>query len=182
MARKTKQTASQDELIPNENQSSGNTYVTEPVDDSVMQGSRCGGALSLARKSQGLSIHDIASRLRLSAKQIEAIEADNFAALPEPTIVRGFIRNYAKQLKIDAAPLLDAYHAMMPSATPHELIVKPSAKMKISSHEKPKLGVYVMAGLVLLLGFGAWLFYQNYIAKPSPITPVTTGVSSTDCS
>ena len=62
--------------------------------------SRCGGALRLAREKSGLTIHDIASRLKISPKQIIAIESDDFAALPESTIVRGFIRNYAKLLKI----------------------------------------------------------------------------------
>ncbi len=130
--------------------------------------SRCGGALLTARESQGLSIQDIATRLRLSPKQITALEADNFAALPEPTIVRGFIRNYAKQLKINAEPLLDAYNVMMPNAALHELVVKPSANMKMTGYKKPNTGRYLLLGLATLLALGVWLFYQNYIAKPSP--------------
>jgi cytoskeleton protein RodZ len=164
MARKTKEPDEQNEIMAND---------LEPgqVEHDAHYRSRCGGALRAARENQGLSIPDIASRLRLSAKQIEAIEADNFAALPEPTIVRGFIRNYAKQLKINAEPLLDAYSVLVPSATPHELIVKPSANMKMTSHEKPKAGSYVWAALLVLLGLGAWLFYENYIQKPSPTVP-----------
>lgn len=137
-------------------------------DDDVYHRSRCGGALRTARESQNLSIQDIASRLRLGPKQIEALEKDNFAALPEPTIVRGFIRNYAKQLKINAEPLLDAYSVLVPSSDLHRLIVKPSANMKMTSRKKPKSGRYLLLGLLLLLGLGTWLFYQNYIAKPSP--------------
>jgi cytoskeleton protein RodZ len=37
---------------------------------------------------------------------VHAIEADNYAALPGIAIVRGFIRSYAKLVKIDPAPLL----------------------------------------------------------------------------
>jgi cytoskeleton protein RodZ len=139
--------------------------------------SRCGGALRTARENQGLSIQDIGTKLRLSANQIEAIEADNFAILPEPTIVRGFIRNYAKQLKINAEPLLDAYSVIVPSAEPHELIVKPTANMKMTSHDKPKAGTYGWAGLAVLVGLGAWIFYQNYIEKPSPTTPIASADS-----
>jgi cytoskeleton protein RodZ len=131
--------------------------------------SRCGGALRVAREGQGLSIQDIANRLRLGPKQIEALEADNFAALPEPTIVRGFIRNYAKQLKINVEPLLDAYSVMVPSTELHGLIVTPSAKMKMTSQKKPKPGRYALIGLVALIGLGALLFYQNYVEKPSPV-------------
>lgn len=130
--------------------------------------SRCGGSLRLARENQGLSIQEIASRLRLSPKQIEAIEADNFAALPEATIVRGFIRNYAKQLKVNAEPLLDAYSVLVPSNAPHELTVKPTSSMRVTGYEKPNTGRYIWAGLAVLLGLGVWLFYQNYVEKPNP--------------
>ena len=133
--------------------------------------SRCGGALRLARENQGLSVQDVASRLRLGPKQIEAIEADNFAVLPEPTIVRGFIRNYAKLLKINAQPLLDAYVVIVPSAAPYEMAVKPASAMKMSSHEKSKSGRYALVALALLLVVGIWLFYQHYIQKPSPTQP-----------
>ncbi|MGB7815674.1 MAG: RodZ domain-containing protein [Methylotenera sp.] len=133
--------------------------------------SRCGGVLRLTRENQGLAVQDIASRLRISPKQIEAIEADNFAILPEPTIVRGFIRNYAKLLKISAEPLLDAYNVLVPSNAPHEFTIKPASNMKVTSYDKPKSGRYIWAGLALLVGLGAWLFYQNYVEKPSPIKP-----------
>ena len=130
--------------------------------------SKCGGALRAARESQGLSVQDVANRLRLGSKQIEAIEADNFSILPEPTIVRGFIRNYANQLKINAQPLLDAYIVIVPSAAPYEMTVKPAIAMKMSGHEKSKSGRYALVALALLLAVGVWLFYQHYIQKPSP--------------
>ncbi len=70
--------------------------------------SPCGGALRAAREKQKLSVQDIASQLRLGVRQVEALEADRYDKLPEPSIVRGFIRNYAKLLKIDAAPIIEA--------------------------------------------------------------------------
>ena len=173
MARKSKEANEQIDLTEQ-----SNFVINKPVTEQEYQAteaaithSRCGGVLRTARESQGLSVHEIASRLRLSPKQIEAIEADNFAVLPEPTIVRGFIRNYAKQLKINAQPLLDAYVVIVPSAAPHELAVKPTSDMKMSSHEKSKSGSYALAALALLLGLGVWLFYQHYIQKPSPTEP-----------
>lgn len=152
-------------------------HVEQTADNTAYSRSRCGGALRLAREAQGLSIQDVASKLRLSAKQIEAIEADQFAKLPEPTIVRGFIRNYAKLLKMNAEPLLDAYIVIVPSNTQHELTVKPTTNMQVTSGDKPKLSSYIWAGLAILLALGIWLFYQNYIQKPSPTLP-STGVES----
>lgn len=171
MARKTKESNLQATLADISQRAAEN--LVEP--DAHFR-SRCGGTLRTTREKQGLSIQDIASRLKLGVKQIEAIEADNFAALPEPTIVRGFIRNYAKQLKLNAEPLLDAYSVIVPSAAPHELVVKPSVDMKMTSREKPKAGSYILAGLAILLGFGAWFFYENYVQKPSLTVPIASSV------
>jgi cytoskeleton protein RodZ len=151
------------------------------VDDAAYRRSRCGGALRQARETQGLSVQDVASKLRLGPKQIEAIEADQFEKLPEPTIVRGFIRNYAKLLKINAEPLLDAYIVIVPSNTRHEMTVKPTTNMQVTSGDKPKVSSYLWAGLLALLALGIWLFYQNYIQKPSPTNPSTsTEISTTE--
>lgn len=170
MARKLKEAPEQTPLT--EQLLDSNTTIN--IESAVVEASpysRCGGAIRIAREKQGLSVQEIASRLRLSPKQIEAIEADNFAALPEPTIVRGFIRNYAKQLKIDVAPILAGYSVIVPSITPHELVVKPSSNMTVSGYEKSNTGRYIWAALALLLALAAWLFYQHYVEKPSPTKP-----------
>jgi cytoskeleton protein RodZ len=171
MARKSKEEGEQLGLTEQNDAQQHQAEQTYQETGGTSAHSKCGGALRAARESQGLSVHEIASRLRLSPKQIEAIEADNFATLPEATIVRGFIRNYAKQLKINAQPLLDAYVVIVPSAAPYEMAVKPTSDMKISGYEKSKSGRYALAALALLLGLGVWLFYQHYVAKPSPTQP-----------
>ncbi len=134
--------------------------------------SRCGGALRIAREKLGLSLNDVTSRLKISNKQLEAIEADNFTALPEATIVKGFIRNYAKLLKLDAEPLLDAYNVLMPSKEPLAFTIKPSSTMKVGGYKKPKTGRYIAFSILLILALAAWLFYQHYIEKPSPTAPI----------
>lgn len=152
---------------------------TDTQSNAIGDAPKCGALLRATREEQNLTIQEIATRLRLSVKQIEALETDNFTVLPEPTIVRGFIRNYAKQLKIAAEPLLDAYSVMVPSSVPHEMIVKPSANMKMTSYKKPNTGLYGLAAFAVLLGFGIWFFYQNYVQKPSP-TKEITNISNID--
>lgn len=134
--------------------------------------SRCGGTLRIAREKLGLTLNDVTSRLKISNKQLEAIEADNFTALPEATIVKGFIRNYAKLLKLDAEPLLDAYNVLMPSKEPLAFTIKPSSTMKVGGYKKPKTGRYIALSVLLVLALAAWLFYQHYIEKPSPTAPI----------
>ena len=173
MARKTKASQSTSTLANEANtpQDLNMTQIEEQVDYSSHSRSRCGGTLRAEREKQALSIQDVANKLRLSPKQIEALEADNFASLPEPTIVRGFIRNYAKLLRMNAEPLLDAYTVIVPNNAPHELTVKPTSNMHVSSKDKPKVSSYIWAGFLGLLALGVWLFYENYVAKPSPMVP-----------
>ncbi len=61
-----------------------------------------GAQLAALREARGWTTAQIASR------QIQALEADNYAALPGMVIVRGFIRSYAKVLQADPAPILAA--------------------------------------------------------------------------
>jgi cytoskeleton protein RodZ len=65
-----------------------------------------GGRLAWERQRAGLTVTDIAARLRLHPKQIHAIEQENLEGLPEAAYVRGFVRSYARIVGIDAAPLL----------------------------------------------------------------------------
>ncbi|MDH2918004.1 MAG: DUF4115 domain-containing protein [Sideroxydans sp.] len=67
-----------------------------------------GAQLRAMRELKGLSVTDVAAQIRLAPRQIEALEADDMASLPELTFVRGFVRSYAKLLGMDAQPLLDA--------------------------------------------------------------------------
>lgn len=67
-----------------------------------------GGVLREARESMGMSVEDVAGRLKFAPRQIVALENGNFEQLPEMAFVRGFVRSYAKLMQLDAAPLLDA--------------------------------------------------------------------------
>jgi cytoskeleton protein RodZ len=66
-----------------------------------------GRTLAAAREARGMSVEDVAERLKFARRQIESLEADNYAALPGIAIVRGMIRNYARLLELEAAPLLE---------------------------------------------------------------------------
>jgi cytoskeleton protein RodZ len=71
-----------------------------------------GATLASAREANGLSIAEVAEQMRISPRQVEAIEADRYGELPGAVFVRGFVRNYARLLKLDPVPLL---HALEPA-------------------------------------------------------------------
>ncbi len=60
-----------------------------------------GQRLKRARELHGLSMEEVARALNLSLRFIEAIEQDRYDLLPEPVFVRGYMRSYARLLKLD---------------------------------------------------------------------------------
>lgn len=135
-----------------------------------------GPSLKLARETRKLSVEDVASNLRLSVRQINALENDEFNALPEATITRGFIRNYARLLEIPAEPLLEAYRASSPGDGPKAITIQ-SANILISGGDKRPWLAYILASLVIAALLGAWLLYFEHTehvsldkaAEPAPI-------------
>lgn len=81
---------------------------TENFAASTEQPYRLGDTLRAAREARGLSVADVVHQIKYAPRQIEALEAEEFAHLPEPAFLRGFVRSYARLLQIDAAPLLAA--------------------------------------------------------------------------
>ena len=59
-----------------------------------------------AREAAGLSIDAVAQQLKLAPRQVKALEEDDFAQLPGRTFIRGFMRNYARLVRLDPEALL----------------------------------------------------------------------------
>lgn len=70
--------------------------------------------LSEARQAQGLTTAEVARRLKLSVWQVEALESGQYQQLPGPIFVRGFIRNYARLLRLDPEELAHAATGSLP--------------------------------------------------------------------
>jgi len=124
-----------------------------------------GVALAAARRAQNLGVEDVARQLRLSAAQVRAIEAGAHEQLPAPVFVRGFIRNYARLLRMDADALLkDAEPAV---SAPAQRILAPSRGVPYPQGGKSRLPRYAMAALALLAGLAWYEFYWTDSVKDS---------------
>jgi cytoskeleton protein RodZ len=82
--------------------------MTDPTETGTQAPATTGARLAAARIALGLSVAEAAAQMRLAPRQVEALEADRYADLPGPVFVRGFLRNYARVLKLDPQPLLAA--------------------------------------------------------------------------
>jgi cytoskeleton protein RodZ len=65
-----------------------------------------GMQLAMRRQQFNWTVDQVARQLNLAPRQILAMEADDYGALPGMAVARGFIRAYAKLLQLDATPML----------------------------------------------------------------------------
>jgi cytoskeletal protein RodZ len=68
-----------------------------------------GARLRAARESRGLSIEEVADRLRLNEALVLAMEEDRFGLLGAPVFARGHLRNYAALVGAPEREVLDAF-------------------------------------------------------------------------
>ncbi len=122
-----------------------------------------GEVFVIARNSKNLTQKDVSNNLRLSVKQINALENNEFSSLPQPMITRGFIRNYARLLELDAEPLLESYRMRMPETLPSTLSVQTSThQIMLNKNSQPWLK-YILGSILVLLFLLAWFFYIEYM-------------------
>lgn len=91
--------------------------VDNAVQESSLQQS-VGAQLRRAREARGMTVEGVGAAIRLAARQVEAIEADAYAELMNPTYARGFIRNYAALIGLDPQALLAQLDQQQVRATP----------------------------------------------------------------
>jgi cytoskeleton protein RodZ len=71
-------------------------------------GATAGALLVAAREASGLSIDAVAQQLKLAPRQVRALEEGDYGHLPGRTFVRGFIKSYARLLRLDPDEVLGA--------------------------------------------------------------------------
>jgi len=104
-----------------------------------------GSQLRRARENHSLSIDSVAAQLHVLPKIIAALEAEDYAKLPSPVFVRGYLRSYAKVVGLSPEPLIESYNRVAGG----ELELTPAEPE--DAEERPmrwSLYVGVLAGLV----------------------------------
>jgi cytoskeleton protein RodZ len=121
------------------------------------------------RERQGLSRADVAQRLHMSPSQIEAVEAGDYERLPKGTFLRGFVRNYAKVLGLDPAPLLEMLAGAAPPA-PAPRIVVPTQNIRFDPLGERLSSPYVKAATLAVVAVAiafAVMYWAMYV-RPQP--------------
>jgi cytoskeleton protein RodZ len=122
------------------------------------------------RTNLGFDLVTVAEKTKISVKILQAIEDNDFAALPAEAFARGFYVLYAKMLSLDAEEVLQMYTLERPNR--HKSGNIPTLpKSKLAQEvghmaERPTFVPLSFFGLILLLllllgGFLCWYFSWN---------------------
>ena len=158
----------------------------EPVPQAVP----AGAALRAAREGAGLSIGDVAQRLKYSARQVAALEEGRSEQLPSLTFQRGFVRGYAKLLGLDANALVASLELQVqpdngPSTLQLQKIAYTPATMPAQTANHAAWP-WILAMLAAVAGIGGYILYRweapasvrRETAVAVPVAPVGAAPAS----
>jgi len=117
-----------------------------------------GKTLREAREKLGMSVNDVANRIKFAPRQIESLEDDDYAHLPEAAFVRGFVRSYARLLELDPARLLSGLpssHSKTASVPEVKSVEVPMPSAALSARRYNI--VLLLAGLVIALAVAIYM-------------------------
>ena len=128
-----------------------------------------GVLLREGREKLSLSAGDIATKLRMGLKQVLSLENSEFAALPTGTFLRGFVRNYAKAVALNADDVLDLLektHIGAAAVNASSVVVPSQQNIKVpvpGGELSTSKGRAFVIGVVILLLLAAVWYWWEYV-------------------
>lgn len=122
-----------------------------PAEPPQIKAPPIGECLRAAREACGMSVAEVAQALKLSMRQIEAMESGDWSRLPGRTLIRGFVRNYARLLQLDGDELLTHIDLTdLPGLPPLNISAGTKATLPQPGKAHRKDFLVVLGGLALL--------------------------------
>lgn len=127
-----------------------------------------GADLRAAREARGESTADVAHQLRLRESYIDAIETGNFDALPGVTYAIGFLRSYARYLRLDADDLIQRFKDEVSDIPPPAdlAFLEPVSESRV-----PRGGLVALAILLAVAAYGGWYYLSTRDMTVADLVP-----------
>lgn len=131
-----------------------------------------GTTLRSARVAQGLTIQEIADRTKYGVRQVDALERDDIACLPQGTFLRGFIRSYARVVQLDPAMLLSATETHTEHHFDMTDVQDGGEPLPLAGVTQRKNIYLLLAALLIALGIALFLFsHRDDSPQPEHVIP-----------
>ncbi|MDP2787585.1 MAG: DUF4115 domain-containing protein [Pseudomonadota bacterium] len=115
-----------------------------------------GARLKAAREAKEMAVADVAAKLKLTSRQVEALEEEDLGHLPSEVFVRGFVRNYARLVGLEPDSLIAPMDVQTEVS---DTITAPSAGLDVGSNGLRRWLVYPMLGMAVFLLLVTALYY-----------------------
>lgn len=120
-----------------------------------------GQILKLAREKANLSSQDIADKMKLKKTLVEEIEQDNYDINISLTFIRGYLKLYAKHVKVDESEILAAFESLSTQKKEPAKLQSFSRRMANQANDdKLMLVTYLIVAAVIALAV-IWWFQQS---------------------
>lgn len=139
-----------------------------------------GEVLKDARESRGWSFADVQRMTKIQARLVQALEYNDFEAIPDSDYTKSFLQRYAEILELDAEVLLDAYDSNS-LVVYYEAREVPTSDIDLRRKVKKKPVKSYLPLIYLLLAAISILIFVTYIVSQriqnQVITPPSTSSS-----
>lgn len=145
-----------------------------PVPEAVSRPA-VGAQLRAAREARGIQLHEMAATLKLGVRQVDALEKGDWQALPGHTFVRGFVRNYARLVELDPAPLMAQLDGILqkPVSKLESVEASPTVMPNTGPGISRRDRTFMLSGLLAVLVAGV-----VYVALPSDLSELHGSVQA----
>jgi cytoskeleton protein RodZ len=124
-----------------------------------------GRYLQTHRRAKGMSLEVVSQKTKISIASLQQIESEDWANLPAPTFVKGFVRVYAKVVGADVQEALKRYEA---NSAMHQRVVQTQAPLAAPSRFWLRM---LLVCLIFAVLVGATLYIARQIDSPAPASP-----------
>ncbi len=115
-----------------------------------------GDTLRTARTALDLTVEQLATELRIEARQLAALEDNRFEQIGVPVFVKGYLRQYGQRLGLAYGDLLALYYKQV---APADIEIRPSRTIKL--RDDRQIRSWIVSAVVLLAiltGLAVWWF------------------------
>ncbi len=121
-----------------------------------------GDRLQAARISIGLTLDDVANKMRLSAAILSSLEENDFEDITAPIFVKGYLRSYARIVNLDEEEIIKQYSKFYTQNDP-PISSTSNTSPEINSGDARVKGTTWLVIIILigLLSFWWWNRYQQ---------------------
>ncbi len=157
-----------------------NSFTMDPSSTATPNG--FGEALRSARESRGVTLETIGDRTKISRSVLLALEAGDFAKLPDRVFVRMFLRQVLSILDEDERPWLQAFEGawgrFVRASQPLVVVAPPSPVRRTRPGPWILGGVIAVASVVLLVHLGTRSARSGRPGEPGTTATVPSAPAS----